>query len=73
MVAGSLAVLFLVSVIFGVYGTCSVHDDFLLVSVGFRTYLLLGSAKGCPGSTCIDAEVDISPVPRWLRWPVPGM
>ena len=35
----------------------SISNDFLLVSVDIGTYmrldLLLGSAKGCPGSTCI--------------------
>ena len=58
--AVSLANPFLVSMIYGVY-TIAVHrnirDDCLLVSVDIGTYmqldLLLGSAKGCLGSTCI--------------------
>ena len=44
----------------GVYTTVVyriIHDDFLLVFVDIGTYmrldLLLGSAKGCLGSTCI--------------------
>ena len=46
--------------IYGVYTTVfhrSIRDDFLLVFVDIGTYmrldLLLGSAKGCLGSTCI--------------------
>ena len=44
----------------GVYTTViyrSLHDGFPLTSMDVGTYmrldLLLGSAKGCPGSTCI--------------------